>query len=80
MSGVFRGFTNSVSAVGLVFGYGRFGCLGRPVAMLELNKTVPELMRRFSWQVARPEKPWEGICAGFWLHDNMNFVVTERRR
>jgi cytochrome P450 len=65
-------------AVGLVFGYGRFGCLGRPVAMLELNKAIPELLRRFKWQVARPEKPWGGICAGFWLHEEMNFVVTER--
>lgn len=64
--------------VSLVFGYGRFGCLGRPVAMLELNKAIPELVRRFKWQVARPEKPWTGICAGYWLHDDMDFVVTER--
>ena len=29
--------------VGLVFGYGRFGCLGRGVAMMELNKGVIEV-------------------------------------
>ena len=29
--------------VGLVFGYGRFGCLGRGVAMMELNKAVIEV-------------------------------------
>lgn len=31
--------------VGLVFGYGRFGCLGRGVAMLELNKGIIEVSR-----------------------------------
>lgn len=29
--------------VGLVFGYGRFGCLGRGVAMTELNKGIIEV-------------------------------------
>ena len=29
--------------VGLVFGYGRFGCLGRGVAMMELNKALVEV-------------------------------------
>lgn len=29
--------------VGLCFGYGRFGCLGKPVAVLEINKAVPEV-------------------------------------
>ena len=29
--------------VGLAFGYGRFGCLGKPVAMVELNKTIAEV-------------------------------------
>ncbi|KAF2104274.1 putative P450 monooxygenase [Rhizodiscina lignyota] len=67
-----------IQAVDLVFGYGRFGCLGRSVAMLELNKAVPELARRFSWQVVNPEKPWGGICAGFWLQEDMGFVARER--
>lgn len=31
--------------VGLCFGYGRFGCLGRGVAMMELNKAVLEVSR-----------------------------------
>lgn len=64
--------------VNLAFGSGRFGCLGKPVAMLELNKAIPELIRRYKWQVVRPEKPWSGISAGFWLQEDMWFVVTER--
>lgn len=33
--------------VGMVFGYGRFGCLGRNVALIELNKAVPEVGTSF---------------------------------
>lgn len=64
--------------VNMVFGYGRFGCLGKSVAMLELNKAVPELIRRFNWQVVKLEKPWGGISAGFWLQEDMWFVATRR--
>ncbi|KAF2214085.1 hypothetical protein CERZMDRAFT_38503 [Cercospora zeae-maydis SCOH1-5] len=32
--------------VGLCFGYGRFGCLGRGVAMMELNKAILEVCFR----------------------------------
>lgn len=35
---------NMTEAVGLVFGYGRFGCLGRGVALMELNKALIEVL------------------------------------
>lgn len=35
--------TRMADTIGLAFGYGRFGCLGKPVAMIELNKTIPEV-------------------------------------
>jgi cytochrome P450 len=34
------------STVDLCFGYGRWGCLGRPIALLELNKMVVEVSGR----------------------------------
>lgn len=34
--------------VGLVFGYGRFGCLGKGVATMELNKGIIEVRFRYS--------------------------------
>ncbi|XTI85616.1 cytochrome P450 [Cenococcum geophilum] len=65
--------------VGLAFGYGRFGCLGKPVAMVELNKTIAELLLRFTFQVADPAHPFDSTCIGFFLHENMIFRVAERK-
>ncbi|KAK8230114.1 cytochrome P450 [Phyllosticta paracitricarpa] len=62
----------------LVFGYGRFGCLGRPLASLELEKTLAELVLRFDWHVVRPDVQPECLCFGFFLHNAMHFRITER--
>lgn len=45
--------------VDLLFGFGRWLCLGRVLALLELNKIFVELLREFDFQVANPEKPWK---------------------
>ena len=38
-----RRLERMTETVGMVFGYGRFGCLGRGVAMMELNKGIIEV-------------------------------------
>ncbi|KAF4965520.1 hypothetical protein FSARC_6700 [Fusarium sarcochroum] len=43
--------------VNLVFSSGKYQCLGKPVALIELNKIFVELLRRFDFAMARPEKP-----------------------
>ena len=63
---------------GMVFGSGRFGCLGKPVALTELGKAVPELLMRFHFQVMNPARPFTGVCTGFFLHENMWMRVTPR--
>ena len=40
----------------LVFHYGKWMCLGKPVAMMEFNKVFVELLRRFDFLWVRPEK------------------------
>lgn len=62
--------------VGLVFGYGRFGCLGRGVAMMELNKAIIETLLRFDLQPVSLAKPFVERCVGFFLHTDMFFRVT----
>ncbi|KAF2171923.1 hypothetical protein M409DRAFT_63461 [Zasmidium cellare ATCC 36951] len=43
----------------LVFGTGRFGCLGRNIAWIELRKVFFELMRHFDWEIVNPLQPIE---------------------
>ncbi|TKX23309.1 cytochrome P450 monooxygenase-like protein 23 [Elsinoe australis] len=64
--------------VGLVFGYGRFGCLGRGVATMELNKGLIELLLRYNFQPISLSKPFDELCVGFFVHENMWFRVTPR--
>ncbi|KAK8214786.1 hypothetical protein M8818_002369 [Zalaria obscura] len=64
--------------VGLVFGHGRFGCLGRGVAMMELNKGIIETLLRFDLQPCSLAKPFVEKCVGFFLHTEMSFRVTKR--
>lgn len=45
--------------VDMMFGGGRYMCLGKPLALIELNKVFVELFRVFDFQVATPEKPWK---------------------
>ncbi|GAW11944.1 hypothetical protein ANO14919_012970 [Xylariales sp. No.14919] len=56
--------------VDLAFGGGRFVCLGKAVANIEINKIFVELLRNFDFQIATPEKPWRRDAYGTWIvHD-----------
>ncbi|KAL3963284.1 hypothetical protein ACCO45_000288 [Purpureocillium lilacinum] len=63
----------------LVFGHGKYQCLGKPVAQLELAKTIFELLRNFDMTLVHPTKPWDArntlglfVISDMWVH------VTER--
>ncbi|KAF7558832.1 hypothetical protein G7046_g5333 [Stylonectria norvegica] len=47
------------SALELVFSYGKWQCLGRPVAFMELNKVFVELIRHFDFSICDPTNPWK---------------------
>jgi cytochrome P450 len=64
--------------VSLCFGYGRFGCLGRGVATMELNKAIIETLLRFNLQPCSLSKPFNEMVVGFYVHTDMSFVVTKR--
>ncbi|KAK7711747.1 hypothetical protein SLS63_012586 [Diaporthe eres] len=48
-----------LKTIDLIFGYGRWLCLGKPLAMIELNKIFVELLRVFDFQIAHAEQPWK---------------------
>jgi cytochrome P450 len=62
----------------LTFGYGRFACLGRPVATIELNKVFVQLLRNFNFEVVDPSKPWSSDSWGIFLQKDFWVRITER--
>ncbi len=62
----------------LTFGYGKYQCLGKSVAMIELNKVLVELLRRFEFSLMDPLHVWNTRCFGIHLQKDMWVTVTRR--
>ncbi|EFX04330.1 benzoate 4-monooxygenase cytochrome p450 [Grosmannia clavigera kw1407] len=60
----------------LIFRYGKWRCLGKDVALLELNKVFVELLRRYDFTLVNPAKPWDSTNAGIFIQSNMYTKVT----
>ncbi|KAF5684573.1 pisatin demethylase (cytochrome P450) [Fusarium circinatum] len=64
--------------VSLVFSTGKYQCLGKPVAFIELNKIFVELLRRFDFCMTRPERTLHIMNAGIWLIEDFPVRITRR--
>ncbi|KAK4169772.1 putative cytochrome P450 E-class, group IV [Cladorrhinum sp. PSN259] len=62
----------------MVFGYGRWGCAGKMIAFMELNKVFFELLRHFDFQLVYPYEPWHSRNHNLFLQDKMWVSVTDR--
>ncbi|KAH8885376.1 cytochrome P450 [Thozetella sp. PMI_491] len=63
----------------IMFGYGKYQCLGRPIAIMEIGKTIFELLRNFNLCLANPEKPWvDENYIGIFMQRHLWVLVTER--
>ncbi|KAI6294413.1 hypothetical protein MCOR10_006195 [Pyricularia oryzae] len=63
----------------LIFGHGKWQCLGKSVAMFELGKVIFELVRNFDWTVENPEKAWDLHNYNGLMHiENLWVQVQER--
>ncbi|ERF76352.1 hypothetical protein EPUS_09320 [Endocarpon pusillum Z07020] len=63
----------------MIFGYGRWHCVGRNVAWMEIHKTVFELLRNFDFELAHPHESWTiHNIVGLFAISNMWVQVTER--
>jgi cytochrome P450 len=69
---------NMEKTVDLVFGHGKYQCLGQNIAWMELNKMFFELVRNFEWSVVDPTKPWKSGNVGLWLQRDLWVRVSER--
>ncbi|PKS11126.1 hypothetical protein jhhlp_002887 [Lomentospora prolificans] len=72
------------NTVDLVFHYGKYQCIGRPVALMEFNKIFVEvknpdrLLRRFEFSLVNPQKPADITNYGIWVIENF-WVRIEKR-
>lgn len=64
--------------VDLVFSAGRYQCLGKNVAMMELNKIYVELLRRFDFALVNPMVPWHSRAYALHITRDMWVRVTRR--
>ncbi|KAI8183956.1 hypothetical protein K4K54_009898 [Colletotrichum sp. SAR 10_86] len=68
---------NMVRTTELTFGHGRWGCSGKNVAFMELNKVYFELLRDFDIQIVNPGRPWHSINHNLWMQHEFWVKVTE---
>ncbi|KNG80951.1 cytochrome P450 monooxygenase [Aspergillus nomiae NRRL 13137] len=65
----------------LIFGYGRWKCLGHTVALIEISKTIFEALRNFDWALVNPEQPWRRRNVnGLFAVTDMWVTVTAREK
>ncbi|KAJ4412359.1 hypothetical protein N0V91_000831 [Didymella pomorum] len=63
----------------MVFGYGRWVCLGRNIALIEIHKCIFELLRHFDLALSNPAEPWKTHNSlGLWEIKDMWVDVTAR--
>ncbi|KAE9372687.1 cytochrome P450 [Stipitochalara longipes BDJ] len=66
------------STVDLVFHYGKTQCLGKLVALTELNKIFVELLRRFDFAIVNANQPANIHNVGIWIITDFWVRVTKR--
>jgi cytochrome P450 len=63
----------------MIFGYGKYQCLGKPIAWLEITKVIFEFVRHFDWALAQPDNPWKSTnYNGIFVQEQMWVLVTRR--
>ncbi|KAK0641470.1 cytochrome P450 [Cercophora newfieldiana] len=64
--------------VDLVFGYGKYQCLGKQMAYMEINKLLVELLRRYDFSLVDPVNPMHLRSATLWMTKNFWLKITRR--
>ncbi|EXJ91083.1 hypothetical protein A1O1_04190 [Capronia coronata CBS 617.96] len=48
----------NMEAYYMPFGLGSRTCIGRHISFLEMSKLIPQMIRKFDFQLKHPERPW----------------------
>ncbi|KAH7077999.1 cytochrome P450 monooxygenase-like protein [Paraphoma chrysanthemicola] len=72
-------YAKMVKVNDMIFGSGRWVCLGKNVAMIEIHKCIFELFRNFDFALTDPAQPWKTHNSlGLWEIHDMWVDVTAR--
>ncbi|KAL9612066.1 MAG: hypothetical protein Q9167_003326 [Letrouitia subvulpina] len=63
----------------LVFSGGRYTCIGKEVAIMEIYKVVVEVVRRFEMEIIDPTRVWESVAMGIFVQRGMWVRFVERK-
>ncbi len=62
----------------LAFGSGTRTCLGKNVSLLEMSKLVPQVLRRFGFELTNPEREW--VMQDYWFVQQKGLICKVKRR
>ncbi|KAI9796318.1 MAG: hypothetical protein M1833_006403 [Piccolia ochrophora] len=60
------------------FGHGKWQCLGKTIALIEMTKCIAELMQRFDFAITDPKHPITYRHSGVMVQSNFYVRVSER--
>ncbi|KAI4865910.1 cytochrome P450 [Hypoxylon rubiginosum] len=63
--------------VELTFGYGRWMCAGKSIALMEMNKIFFELLRHFDFQLVNPQEPMVSRSHALFVESGLLVRITE---
>ncbi|PTB68170.1 cytochrome P450 [Trichoderma citrinoviride] len=72
------GLRKMTNAVDTHFGHGKYSCLGKQIALMELHKAVFELVRRFDFCIVNPEAPIKTTASIFLFASDFWVTITKR--
>ncbi|KAH6900409.1 cytochrome P450 [Thelonectria olida] len=67
-----------VAALDTHFGHGKYSCLGKPIALMEIHKAVYELMKRYDFAVVNAEQPIKTQASVFIFASDFWVKITKR--
>ncbi|KAK4176254.1 cytochrome P450 [Triangularia setosa] len=62
----------------LAFGNGKYQCLGKRIALMEMNKIFFELLQRYDLALIDPQNPIKSSSGVFWIGSDLLLRLTKR--
>ncbi|KAJ4271332.1 hypothetical protein NW762_000034 [Fusarium torreyae] len=67
-----------IAAFDTHFGHGKYSCLGKPIALMEIHKAVFELIKRYDFAIINPERPIKTQTSVFLFASDFWVRITRR--